>query len=226
MRQLNGMFLIFDGPSGTGKDTLIRLIKTQLPCSVLSEEELDPRRGEILAARAAAKQRRGSGDLEMAQVLIAHRAEIYKQHLYPVLQDGRIVIANRGEPATLVYQTARKELSMQQVWQMHRQARIIVPNLVVILTCSVEIALARDENDRLTSVIRREAEGGRRLSGQVSHEPGADLAEVLRRKEAIHAGYEQVEVFLKRKGVDVLRLDTEKLTPEMEASRVLEALQK
>lgn len=121
--------IILDGPSGSGKDSLLKnlvgkLLNLGVNTYQFSEEELDDRRHEILEARDRGKTGGRSGDAEMAEVLIEHRARIYQQHVEPRLKEGRLVLGNRGEPATLAYQTARGDLTMDAVWQKHRENHI------------------------------------------------------------------------------------------------------
>ena len=223
-----GSLIIIDGPSGSGKDSLIAALFKRLSNSqvyVVDEEVLDrDRRYEIITAKDRGKARGGSGDREMAAVLIAHRARVYRDHLIPRLKDGRTVIANRGEPATLAYQTARGELTMDDVWNMHRRIGIPTPDLVVLTTCSPRTAIMREQGDKTAPSIRTEKESGRGLSGKVTQEAGASETEKLARRELIHAQYETAQRFLKRKRVPVLSLNTEKMTVSAEVEAVVELL--
>ncbi len=224
------MFIVVDGPSGSGKGTLIRELSSYLSergilVHTFSEEEADPRRHEILDARDKGKKRGGTGDKEMTTVLVRHRKEMYGSNVEEAISDGYVVIADRGESATLAYQTVKGELSMEQVWKMHREARIRIPDLVVITSCDAEVSLSREESDKAqVGSIRLEMESRRGLSGKVSSEPGADYAEKLRKREAIHQQYDTTIGFLGEKGVAVLRIDTESVIPEQEVNQVLRYL--
>lgn len=228
-----GLLVVFDGPSGTGKDSLIDTLSSELqyrriPVSQLSEEDLDDRRHEILEAKERGKTMDGSGDRQMAEVLIEHRAAIYRQLFQPILEAGHIVFANRGEPATLAYQTARGELTMHEIWDMHRAAGIPTPDLVVLTTCSVATAVKRELQDIQGSgfsSVRNEREKGSGLSGRVTQESGAGEAEKLKRREAIHRQFDRVGKFLlEGRGVPVLSLNTEHMSVSQEVAQVLKAL--
>ncbi len=226
MRKQRGMFVVIDGPSASGKDLLIDSLIEELKARgerpfLLSEEVLDENRREVLAAREKGRSLGGSGDREMAEVLVEHRSDIYRRFMSPCLDNGEVIVANRGEPATLTYQTARKELTMEAVWEMHRRKGVQIPDLVVLTVCSAELALRREENDRITSSVRGEREAGRGLSGKVTHEAGASREERLRRRESIHEQYEATREFLEGRGVRVLYLDTEKMTVVEEARAIL-----
>ncbi len=225
------MFIIIDGPSGSGKGTLIeglvsRLTEKRIPVHTFSEEKADSKRHEILEAREKGRKRGGTGDKEMAEVLVKHRRQMYFLNVEEPIGDGRVVVADRGESATLAYQTVKGELSMEQIWMMHRKAHIRTPDLLVITTCRAEVSLSREEADKAqTGSVRREMESGTGLSGKISSEPGADNAEKLEKRGAIHRQYDAAIDFLREKGVKVLRVDTEGMTPEEEVSRIFSHLE-
>lgn len=219
-------FVIFDGPSGAGKGTLIPLVKTALESygltpTIFVEEEADKNRAEILEARNRGKQGGGTGDREMAEVLVLHRSILYQQFVSSAISDGKTVLADRGEPATLAYQTAKGELTMDEVWRIHRDRQIRLPDAVVLTLCSPETALLRAEQDLQSSSLRQKQESGTGLSGKVTSDPAADREAKLRSRRVIHSNYETAAQFLTEKGIPVLTLDTEHTTPDEELSQVL-----
>ena len=155
----------------------------------------------------------------MTGALIAHRADIYREHVEAKLEKGMVVIANRGEPATLAYQTARKEIGMEEVWSMRRESGIRKPGLVVLTICSPNIAADREKTD--SSYARREREGGGGLSGKITRESGLKNNEMLERRRKIHKQYILAGRFLREKGTPVLTLDTEKMNVDEEANLAL-----
>jgi len=229
MPSLHGYLIIVYGPSGSGKNSLIdalgqKLLALGISAIQISEEELDDKRQEILIARERGISSGGSGDRQMAEVLIDHRHDIYRKNVEPSLIKGNFVIANRGEPATLAYQTARGEITMTDVWNQHREKGVPTPDLVVITTCSAETSLKREEADRKVSAVRRESESGRGLSGKVSTEIGASEPDKFERREMIHKQFEITKVFLEGKGINVLYLNTENTSVSEEIHEVLRFL--
>lgn len=219
-------FIVFDGPSGTGKGTLISLAETGLKDLgfnplIFVEETADNNRAEIMDARNRGKAAGGAGDREMAEVLVCHRQQLYEAIVAPAILSGKKILADRGEPATLAYQTVKGELTMGEVWNMHRQHKILLPDAVVLTLCLPETALLREEKDFAASQSRRQIESGKGLSGKVSSDPSADRETKLKSRRAIHSNYEVTAQFLSEKGVPVLTLDTERMTPVEELSKVL-----
>lgn len=222
-----GLLVVVDGPSGAGKDTLItKLSKKEIfgrTPVVLTEETLDPNREAILEARSLGKARGGTGDTEMALTIVRHREQIYKAYFDPVFEQDGVVLANRGEPATMAYQTYKKELSIKQVWEIHRGFKIRIPDFVVLALCMPETAVAREQNSN--SNIRREQESGSGLSGKVSHESGDSLAAEIERRREILLQYAHASEFLRERGVKVLTLFTDKMSTGREVKAVLSFLE-
>ena len=216
------MLIVVDGPSGTGKNTLVRRLvpelhnKTGLHVFSLEENKFYSNNGKtILEARESGKAKGGNGDREMADAFARERSRIFTEHKV----DSDINIANRGEVTTLAYQTVRGEISMEEVWQMHRKAGIPKPDLVVVTNCTPETALKR--------LYHREASSGIEsgpLSGKVTIEAGASGEEQLERRRTIHEQYREVKNFLEAKGINVLELDTEIMSISEEVEKVVEAI--
>lgn len=149
------------------------------------------------------------GDKEVAKAILSERSKIYEEKVIPQISNGFIVLANRGEPSTLIYQTIKKEVSMEEIWNMHRSLNIPIPDLVVITNCNVNEAIRR-ENLRKSSFEEKDK---RFMSGKFSQ------SDFEKRKD-IHSNYEKVEKFLEEKGVNVIYLNTDIMTLS-EESRII-----
>jgi len=201
-----GLFVVVDGPSASGKDSIIRQIlkdlKTVRIKSVSIEETKEKKydRKRILSA----KER---GDREVAKTIISERAKIYQEKVVPQLINGISVIANRGEPTTISYQTLNT-LTMNDVWNMHRAKNILLPSLVVITNCSFEEAIRR-ENLRKPSFEEKNKDF---LSGKFTN---------LEKRKLIHENYKKAKDFLQTKGVPVIFISTDKMDIPHESKKIV-----
>lgn len=208
-----GFFIIVDGPSASGKDSIIKQLLKDLGTGIkaISIEETKEKnydRKKILLAKQY-------GDKEVAKTIISERKKLYQTRVIPKLLTGTLVIANRGEPTTLSYQTLKQELTMEDVWNMHRKQGISIPNLVIITNCGVEEAIRR-ENLRKPSFEQKDKGF---MSGKFTL--SASQKESLEKRKDIHACYEKTENFLKKKGLPVIYLNTDFMDVPEESRRII-----
>lgn len=208
-----GLFILVDGPSASGKDSIIKQVKKDLgglKLDIVSIEETKEKnydREKILKAKQ-------NGDKETAIAIINERKKLYAELVIPQLSIGKIVIANRGEPTTLVYQTLNKDLTMQDVWNMHRRKDIPLPNLVVITNCSVKEALRRENLRKPSS----EEKDKRFMNGKFTMDSKSMGFE---NRTQIHNAYEKVKNFLKDKDLPVIYLNTDNMNVFQESRSIV-----
>lgn len=203
-----GLFIVVDGPSASGKDSIIRQVLKDLKklnikaisIEETKEKEYDGKKILLVKER---------GDKEVAKAIIEERKKLYVAKVIPQLQIGTFVIANRGEPTTLAYQTIKNELIMENIWNMHRQQNILLPDLAVLTNCSVEEAIRRESLRKLSS----EEKDKKFMSGKFTQ------ADFEKRKQ-IHTNYEKVRSFLKKKGLFVIYLNADTMAIP-EKSRII-----
>jgi len=201
-----GLFIVVDGPSASGKDSVITQVLKDLEnlglkaVSIEETKEENYDRKRILLAK-------DQGDKEAAETIINERAKIYEEKVTPQLANGTIVIANRGEPSTLSYQTLNG-LTMQNVWEMHRTQDIPLPDLVVITNCSVSEAVRREGLRKISF----EEKNKDFLSGKFT---------TLEKRKRIHENYEKTKDFLEKKGITVIYLDTDKMNVPQVCKKII-----
>lgn len=200
-----GLFVVVDGPSGSGKNTIIKhLLKdlNKLKINVISIEETKEAnydRNKILLSKE-------QGDKQVAKTIINERKKLYRKKVMPQLKAGTFVIANRGETTTLAYQTIKNQLTMEEVWNMHRQQNIPLPDLVVITNCSVEEAIRREKLRKQSF----EEKDKNFMSGKFTSA-----------RKQIHTNYEKVKNFLDNKGLSVIYLNTNTMDVSQESKKIV-----
>lgn len=108
--QLQGRYIVFDGPDGTGKSTQLAMLKDRLEAEGASVEvAIDPggtptgqRIREILLGR-------DSEDISPVCetfLFMASRAQLVYEKVRPALAAGKVVLGDRFISATLAYQRA------------------------------------------------------------------------------------------------------------------------
>lgn len=201
-----GLFIVVDGPSASGKDSIItQLLKDlkTLRINAISIEETKEKnydRKKILLAKKR-------GDKELAKTIINERKKLYLEKVIPQLSKGTIVIANRGEPSTLSYQTLN-ELTIENVWGLHRTQDIPLPDLIVITNCSVLEAIRRESLRKISF----EEKNKDSLSGKFTS---------LEKRKRIHENYKKTNEFLKKKGLSLIYLDTDKMNVPEESKKIV-----
>jgi len=215
-----GLFIVVDGPSASGKDSIIRQVLKDLKglnLKAISIEETKEKKYDRKRILLAKKR----GDKKVAKTIISERKKLYLEKVLPQLSKGTIVIANRGEPSTLSYQTLN-ELTMKDVWNMHRREDIPLPNLVVITNCTVLEAIRREG---LRKISFEEKDKGF-LSGKFTpYHNGAGFTSLGKRKR-IHANYEKVKDFLEDKGLAVVYLNTDNMNVPQESKSIISFIRK
>lgn len=209
-----GLFIVIDGPSGSGKDSIITQVLKDLKIlgikSFSIEEAKDPTYDgkKILDAKQ-------QGDKKIAETIVSERKKLYLTKIIPQLINNKLIIANRGETTTMAYQTIKQELTMEEVWNMHRLNNIPIPDLIVITNCSVEEAIRRESQRE-----NKEEKNNNFMSGKFTDKKSFE------KRKLIHANYEKVKEFLEQKEIPVIYLNTETMTIPQESQEILNFIKK
>ena len=144
-----GTFIVFEGGEGSGKDTLINLLKeklsgrtdvvyTRAPGGTLLGDHI---RKLLLSHESADLHPR----TELLLFLATH-TELVEKVIAPALQAGKTVISNRFTPSTIAYQIYGRE--QQEHLMLAREAlrlvtRGIVPDICIYLDVPPELGAQR-----------------------------------------------------------------------------------
>lgn len=209
-----GVFIVVDGPSASGKDTIIKQVLKDLKklhikaVSIEETKEKEYNRKKILAVK-------DEGDKKIARVIVNERSNIYQKKVIPQLSKGIIVIANRGEPTTLGYQTLKNQLTMEDVWILHRKYNIPLPDLAVITNCSVEEAIRREEERKLSFEKDKNSMSGK-FTGLSTDK------KTLNKRQQIHKNYDKVKELIESKGIPLIYLKTDTMKVSEESERIID----
>ena len=103
-----GLFITFDGPEGCGKSTQSRLYAEYLKSKgldvVYTREPGGTKTGEAIRSVLLDQRNKGMDVLTEAFLYIAARAQIVNEIILPALKKNKIVICDRFQDATVVYQ--------------------------------------------------------------------------------------------------------------------------
>lgn len=179
-----GLFLVFEGPEGTGKSSLIPLVAERFRRAGV-EPVVVREPGGTPAAEALREQVLHSGGAWTAErellYLAAARADLVAEVIRPALAEGRVVISDRYSLSTLAYQGAGRGLPLDKVeWVLAAATGGLTPDLTVILDLPPEVGLARRHSDRkrVDRLDRESLEFHRRVAGRYLEERGPGVVHV------------------------------------------------
>ena len=178
------MFFSFDGIDGAGKSTQVGLLEDALrgrglevvSCRDPGSTPLGERIREVLLANDGVPiGRRGEMLLYMAS-----RAQLVQDVIRPVLEAGKVVVADRYLLANVVYQGHAGGLDPTEIWQVGRVAtQGLMPDCVFLLDLPPEGASGR-MNRPLDRMESQGDEYRRRLrSGFLKEAAGNDSIRVI-----------------------------------------------
>lgn len=148
IRRLRGRFLVFDGPDGGGKTTLVRRFAQCVKQAGLSVCEVREPGGTAIGEQIRQILLDPSFeamDLSCEMLLyMASRAQLVAEQIRPALGRGELVLADRFVSSTLAYQGAAGGIDVSQI---RRIGQIALgncwPDLVVILDVDEKTTASR-----------------------------------------------------------------------------------
>jgi dTMP kinase len=162
---MSGYFITFEGGEGSGKTTQIQTLADHLKSQIANCEPLLTREPGGTESAESIRQLLVTGRADRwcaateAMLMSASRHEHVVHVLRPALAAGRIVICDRYNDSTRVYQGYVGGVPSEDIEALNRLAcGDLVPDLTVLLDMDVEEGLRRADT-RATSESRFESKG-------------------------------------------------------------------
>ncbi len=147
-----GLFIVFEGPEGSGKTTQIRLLQRALQeagnAVRCTREPGGTPIGEQIRQVLHAMDNRAMLPITEALLYSAARAQHVGEVIQPALERGEIVVCDRYAYSTLAYQGAGRGLDREMLLQLTDWATGgLEPDLVIYLDLDVREGLRRKRQD-------------------------------------------------------------------------------
>jgi len=147
-KSLKGMFITFDGPEGCGKSTHSKLIVEYLRSKgkdvVHTREPGGTKIGEEIRNVLLSPRNKGMAVMTEAFLYLAARAEIVNEIILPNIKKGKIVICDRFQDATVVYQGYAGGLNIKILDELGKIASAgLKPDLSIFLDIDAALGLKR-----------------------------------------------------------------------------------
>lgn len=138
----DGLLIAVEGIDGSGKTTQTKLLKKRLKKEGFETKIVkEPTDGEFgKKIKDILKEEIKVTQEKLLDLFVKDRKENVRKNIFPSLQEGKVVIADRYFISTLAYQKESNK-SFKQLMKMHRFAPI--PDLTVILDVKPKVAMKR-----------------------------------------------------------------------------------
>lgn len=145
---MKGLFITLEGPDGSGKSTIIKLIGNYLKEKgiefILTREPGGTPIGEEIRTIILDEKNTNMGAETEALLYAASRGQHIHEKILPALENGKIVLSDRFLLSSLAYQGVGRGLGIDRVKAINDFAiRDIYPDLILFFHIDPEITLKR-----------------------------------------------------------------------------------
>ncbi|MCM8783650.1 MAG: dTMP kinase [Candidatus Omnitrophica bacterium] len=143
-----GIFITFEGPEGSGKSThakrLSSFLKSKGHSVILLREPGGTKISEEIRRILLDKRNKKIDSKTEALLYLAARAQLVKEKITPALKSGRIVILDRFQDSTIVYQGHGGGLDLSLLDKLGRfVTEGLIPDLTFLLDINTKEGLRR-----------------------------------------------------------------------------------
>ena len=159
---MKGLFITLEGPDGSGKSTIIKLIGDYLSNKgidfIMTREPGGTSIGEDIRHIVLDNENTQMGKETEALLYAASRAQHVHEKIMPALEEGKLVLCDRFVLSSLAYQGVGRNLGIESVKKINDFALGgLYPDLILFFHIDPEITLKRKTKD--SSGDRLELEG-------------------------------------------------------------------
>lgn len=145
---MKGKFIALEGPDGSGKSTILKLIENYLSHKgidfITTREPGGTDIGEKIRKIILDNKNTNMAEETEALLLAAARAQHVHEKIIPALEEGKLVICDRFVLSSLAYQGVGRGLGIEEVKSINDFAiRGIYPDLILFFYVDPEITLKR-----------------------------------------------------------------------------------
>ncbi len=145
---MRGQFITLEGPDGSGKSTILKLIENYLKDKgiefITTREPGGTKIGEKIRHIILDNDNTNMGGETEALLYAAARAQHVHEKIIPALEEGKVVICDRFTLSSLAYQGVGRDLGIQRVKDINDFAiRGIYPDLILFFHVNPEVTLER-----------------------------------------------------------------------------------
>ncbi len=158
---MNKRFISFEGIDFSGKSTQIQLLKDKLIANnqhvIILREPGGSKISELIRDILLDKNNLSMTSTTELLLYSAARNQVLKEKIFPALENGTFVIADRYVDSTTAYQGYGRQISMELIEQVnHVATNDFLPSLTLFLDLTLEKMFSRQKNvgaeiDRLES---------------------------------------------------------------------------
>ena len=145
---MRGLFITLEGPDGSGKSTIIKLIGDYLKDrgidSIITREPGGTLIGEEIRSIILDEKNTNMGAETEALLYAASRGQHVHQKIIPALEEGKVVLCERFLLSSLAYQGVGRGLGIEKVKAINDFAlRGVYPHLILFFHVDPELTLKR-----------------------------------------------------------------------------------
>jgi dTMP kinase len=188
----NGLFIVLEGNDGSGKTTQANLLHNYLRKKgldvFLTREPSDSKYGKKIRKLATSEEGNRLSDKEWLELFTLDRQEHLEKEIEPALSHGKIVVCDRYDYSTCVYQ-----LKNEQEWKPYLK-RFLRPHLTMIIIVPAEIAMQRlYHGRRKIAVFEKKEMIEERMGKYLSMLSIGDNIKMIDGSQNIEAVYSQIK---------------------------------